>query len=199
MTKALTFPPDLPMPSACLTVHRRQRVEAVGRKASTPLQVGSTVSTCSMRERLAEPAAAEQGKPDRCRVASAVRILCSSNRQQATFRTCPDAPGRATTRKPRTLAGGRAAFVLSGIKLANLHYAAVVTFWAIRSGETMRQPSSAEYRAHEARERALAEQATLANTRDTHLRAAERWKVLAARVETGEKRRLGLDDSSAPA
>lgn len=53
----------------------------------------------------------------------------------------------------------------------------------------MRQPSSAEYRANEDRERALAENATLANNRDTHLRAAERWKVLAARIETAERKR----------
>ena len=53
----------------------------------------------------------------------------------------------------------------------------------------MRQPSSAECRANEARERELAGKATLANNRDTHLRAAERWRVLAARVETAEKKR----------
>lgn len=62
----------------------------------------------------------------------------------------------------------------------------------------MRQGTSAEYRANEARERSLAEKATLPNNRDTHLRAAERWKVLAARVESGEKRRLGFHDASSP-
>ena len=53
----------------------------------------------------------------------------------------------------------------------------------------MKQVSSDEYRANEARERTRAEQATLANQRETHLRAAERWKTLAARSEMAEKKR----------
>ncbi len=53
----------------------------------------------------------------------------------------------------------------------------------------MRQATSAEYRANEARERALAEKATLVNNRDVHLQAAERWKMLAARIETAERKR----------
>lgn len=56
-------------------------------------------------------------------------------------------------------------------------------------GAKMKQVDSTYYRANEARERALAETAILVNNRDTHLRAAEKWKVLAGRLEMTEKKR----------
>lgn len=60
----------------------------------------------------------------------------------------------------------------------------------------MKALGSAEYRANEARERALADEASLINNRDTHLRAANRWMILAVHAEAVEKKRSRATDSA---